>query len=271
MSRLGTAASAGTPSGPVVPGIPRDDLMAAQITDLILERERNAVGKEPDTPRDEASALLAASQTFRRELGEARDREYVDLKDGYVERFHVGLAATKRELDGQATRASVAALPRPPKVARKGHFSPRELHRLSPRFWEQQVAFKPGSRRAALPPSPQPSPPPPPPRAARRRSSLLLTTDRKPPTLHALPPFLPTAAHGPSRPPPTAPPRPLPSRAASRSSKSTRATPTFSPSCRRARRAGCRRSAPGYRRSRPRAPPTPPWGHDGCRRATCRG
>jgi hypothetical protein len=96
----------------------------AQVNDLVLSQERERC--RSDLPSEEASGLMAASLACRLELGEARDREYLEQRSGYEERFGSGIAHVKRELDQQqAARASAGK--------RAGAVPPLRLSRLGER------------------------------------------------------------------------------------------------------------------------------------------
>ena len=89
-------------------------LMQAQINDLILSRECERC--RSDLPSEEASGLMAASRVCRLELGEARDREYLEQRSGYENRFGNGLSQVKRELDQQQAARASGGTARPPKL-----------------------------------------------------------------------------------------------------------------------------------------------------------
>ena len=99
----------------------RESVVQAQVNDLVLSRERERC--RSDLPSEEASGLMAASLACRLELGEARDREYLEQRSGYEERFGSGIAQVTRELDQQqAARASAGK--------RAGAMPPLRLSRL---------------------------------------------------------------------------------------------------------------------------------------------
>ena len=109
----------------------RESVVQAQVNDLVLSRERERC--RSDLPSEEASGLMAASLACRLELGEARDREYLQQRSGYEERFGSGIAQVTRELDQQqAARASAGK--------RAGAMPPLRLSRLG----------EPGGNEAAL-------------------------------------------------------------------------------------------------------------------------
>ena len=94
--------------------------IAAQINDLILSRERERcrldLGADGPWGSDEASGLMAASRVCRLELGEARDREYLEQRSGYENRFGNGLSQVKRELDQQQAARAGGGTARPPRL-----------------------------------------------------------------------------------------------------------------------------------------------------------
>ena len=99
---------------PGAPHIHRERVVKAQINDLILSKERERC--RSDLPSEEASGLMAASQVCRLELGEARDREYLEQRSGYEARFGSGLSQVKHELDQQQAARASGGTARPPKL-----------------------------------------------------------------------------------------------------------------------------------------------------------
>ena len=122
----------------------RSSRVYAQVEDLVLERERNALEAASEAaPAEEAASLKAASLTIRRELGEANSRLYLEQKRAYETDFIAGRASTKDELDRQQAARDTASKPRrgPP----EGYLSPRQLHLLSPRFGHGDDPWRPPS------------------------------------------------------------------------------------------------------------------------------
>ena len=99
---------------PTVPHIRRKSVVTAQIINLILNKERERC--RSDDLSEDISGLVAASFVYRQKLGEARDREYIEQRGGYEERFGSGLSQATRELDQQQSARANGGITWPPKV-----------------------------------------------------------------------------------------------------------------------------------------------------------
>jgi hypothetical protein len=101
-------------AAPGAPHIHHKSVAQAQINDLVLSKERERC--RSDLPSEEVSGLMAASRVCRLELGEARDREYLQQCSGYETRFGSGLSQVKRELDQQQAALASGGTARPLKL-----------------------------------------------------------------------------------------------------------------------------------------------------------
>ena len=117
-TRRPTTAEISDVVAPGSPHIHQSVVKTAQVNDLILNKERQRCSS--DLPSEETSGLLAASRVCRLELGEARDREYIEQRSGYLERFGSGLSQVKRELDLQQAARETGGTARPPKLRLNG-------------------------------------------------------------------------------------------------------------------------------------------------------